>query len=222
MIRFFFQRFLPKKPFLLEPLEAYDIWSESYTNEKNPVKQLSDKAILNNLPSLKNKHVLDFGCGAGFFCKIAEDQLASSVRGIDISPKMIAKAESESGCKKAIFTVLTTPTLPIQDSTIDVVISGLVFGHIDNIDVTLNEIFRVLKPEGFLIFTDFHWVAAKSGMKRTFHAGKKTYEIKHTIYSQEKYLQLLKNSGFKNPSFQQYSWNETPVILTAKFQKLIL
>ena len=43
-------------------------------------------------PDLKNKTVLDLGCGYGWHCKYAADNGAASVLGIDLSEKMIAEA----------------------------------------------------------------------------------------------------------------------------------
>lgn len=45
------------------------------------------------MPDLKGKTVLDLGCGYGWHCKYAAENGAESVTGIDISHKMLAKAE---------------------------------------------------------------------------------------------------------------------------------
>lgn len=48
------------------------------------------------LPDLKNKHVLDLGCGFGWHCRYARAQQAKSVIGVDISEKMLEKAQEKT------------------------------------------------------------------------------------------------------------------------------
>ncbi|MBR3121445.1 MAG: class I SAM-dependent methyltransferase, partial [Oceanobacillus sp.] len=44
------------------------------------------------LPELKNKRVLDLGCGFGWHCRYARMEQAHSAVGIDISEKMLQRA----------------------------------------------------------------------------------------------------------------------------------
>lgn len=49
------------------------------------------------LPDLRNKRVLDLGCGFGWHCRYAREQQASSVIGVDISEKMLQKGSRNDG-----------------------------------------------------------------------------------------------------------------------------
>src|SRR5690625_4313440 len=49
------------------------------------------------IPELRNKNVLDLGCGFGWHCRYAREQQASSVIGVDISEKMLLKAHEKTG-----------------------------------------------------------------------------------------------------------------------------
>jgi cyclopropane fatty-acyl-phospholipid synthase-like methyltransferase len=51
------------------------------------------------LPELRNKSVLDLGCGFGWHCRYAREQQASSVTGVDISEKMLQKAREMTAQK---------------------------------------------------------------------------------------------------------------------------
>jgi ubiquinone/menaquinone biosynthesis C-methylase UbiE len=44
------------------------------------------------IPDLRNKSVLDLGCGFGWHCRYAREQHADSIIGVDISEKMLQKA----------------------------------------------------------------------------------------------------------------------------------
>ena len=48
------------------------------------------------LPELRDKNVLDLGCGFGWHCRYAREQQARSVVGVDLSEKMIARAREST------------------------------------------------------------------------------------------------------------------------------
>jgi malonyl-CoA O-methyltransferase len=83
--------FKRKTPPVLSPLDGYNKWAASYASESNPIKNFSDDLIAKFLPDLRNKSVLDLGCGTGKFCILAESQDAARIHGIDLSPEMISR-----------------------------------------------------------------------------------------------------------------------------------
>jgi len=48
------------------------------------------------MPELRNKNVLDLGCGFGWHCRYVREQKASLVIGVDISEKMLQKARENT------------------------------------------------------------------------------------------------------------------------------
>ncbi len=48
------------------------------------------------LPTLRDKNVLDLGCGFGWHCRYARQQQARSVVGVDLSEKMLARARAST------------------------------------------------------------------------------------------------------------------------------
>jgi ubiquinone/menaquinone biosynthesis C-methylase UbiE len=44
------------------------------------------------LPDMRGRKVLDLGCGYGWFCRWARQNVAADVLGIDVSAKMLAQA----------------------------------------------------------------------------------------------------------------------------------
>src|SRR5258708_36104334 len=120
----FFRRREPEK---IAIQSGYDLWSEHYAEEKNPIKSASDQSVKDMLPDLKGKSVLDSGCGTGYFCQFAEQTGAEKITGVDFSARMIDKAKQH--CKKTHFV-----TGEIQDikltAPVNVVICALVLGHL--------------------------------------------------------------------------------------------
>jgi malonyl-CoA O-methyltransferase len=59
-------------------------------------------------------------------------------------------------------------SLPLRDRAFDLVLSGLALGHAVNLAACLAEIARVLRPDGVLLYSDFHPEALRRGQTRSF------------------------------------------------------
>jgi len=94
--------------------------------------------------------VLDIGCGEG--SKIIElDNLISNLDcyGIDISRQAIQSAREQAPHIK--FESGNIEQLPYPDNQFDVVFSTFTFEHVTNPQAILDEMLRVLKPQGKII-----------------------------------------------------------------------
>jgi len=97
--------------------------------------------------------VLDLGSGAGFDCFLAARKTgkSGSVIGVDFSPKMIIKAEEnlkKYDLKNIQFKLGDIEDLPIDDESIDIVISNCVINLAPDKEKVFKEISRVLKESG--------------------------------------------------------------------------
>ncbi len=112
------------------------------------------------LASLKEgETVLDLGCGAGFDCFLAAKKVGKSgkVIGVDMTLDMIKKARLNS--KKGNYTNIEfklgeIENLPIEDNSIDVIISNCVINLSVNKEKVFKEAYRVLKRNGRLMIAD--------------------------------------------------------------------
>lgn len=107
------------------------------------------------LPLVRGKAVLDAACGEGYGTAILSAN-AAHVTGIDISMEAIAHAkENYSYLDSVDFIKASIAELPIEDRSIDVVISFETIEHVpEKIQrLFLNEIVRVLKKGGILIMS---------------------------------------------------------------------
>jgi arsenite methyltransferase len=123
---------------------------ESFAGVANP---------LSLRPLRAGEHVVDVGSGAGFDCFVAAHHVGPSGRvvGVDMTDEMLRKARETADLISAVhveFRQGLAEHLPVEDGWADVVISNGVINLCADKRSVLGEIFRVLRPGGYLEFAD--------------------------------------------------------------------
>lgn len=108
------------------------------------------------IPDLKDKNVLDLGCGFGWHCRYAREQQASSVVGVDISENMIQRAREISSDPLITYVKAPIEDFSFSESRFDVVISSLVFHYIESFKDICEKVYDSLKPGGNFVFSVEH------------------------------------------------------------------
>jgi len=103
--------------------------------------------------------VVDAGSGAGFDCLVAAHQVGSagSVVGVDMLDAMLEKARASAramNLQNVEFREGLLEELPVEDGWADAVISNGVINLCVDKEQVLREIWRVLRPGGWLQFAD--------------------------------------------------------------------
>jgi SAM-dependent methyltransferase len=143
--------------------------------------------------------VLDLGSGGGFDCFLAAQKVGSSgkVIGVDMTPEMVKKAQANAqkyGYLNVEFRHGDIEDLPVEDSSVDIIISNCVINLAPDKEKVFREAFRVLKPEGRMYISDMvlldelpEELKNDSGLLAGCIAG---------AVLKEEYLRLLKKAGF--------------------------
>jgi len=125
-----------------EENDIYEIFSiaEDYPN----------KISEHLLPKVKNKIVLDLGCGTGKFMQKFYKE-ATKYYGLDLSNEQLKIARAKSNGDNTEFFCCSAEEIPLPDNSVDIIISTWVLGTILEIDrrnKVLEEMKRVLKNDG--------------------------------------------------------------------------
>ena len=129
--------------------ESFGSASKSYDVSAR-LQRFSGKHLMRWLPNKNDLRVLDLGSGTGFFT----DLLASSYRdviGLDFSKEMVKFAKN---CRNENILWINADAhkIPLQDESIDFIYSNLVIQWCEPLDNAIDEMLRVLKPGGLIIF----------------------------------------------------------------------
>lgn len=99
-----------------------------------------------------NKTVLDIACGDGYGSALLSS-VAEHVTGVDISEEAVLAASENYGNNKLDYRHGSCTAIPLESSSVDVIISFETIEHFKDHTKFMSEVKRVLRPNGLLLIS---------------------------------------------------------------------
>lgn len=201
---------------------------EAYANMMRSRKGLEGAgewhALRQLLPDFKGKRVLDLGCGYGWHCRYAAENGAISVVGIDLSTKMLEKAQALTSDQRIQYQNAAIEDFEFSSGSFDVVLSSLAIHYISDFDGLCRKIYETLSSQGIFVFSVEHptftaygsqdWIYDAEGNKlhwpvdNYFKEGKRTsvflgQEVIKYHRTLDTYINGLLSNGFSLTGFAE-------------------
>jgi phosphoethanolamine N-methyltransferase len=157
---------------------------------------------------LRERLVVDVGCGLGGPACVLAERFGARVLGLDLEPPLIERARKRAAQRglgdRVRFEVVKPGAMPCEDATVDLVISAGAFTQTADKRAAFRECWRVLKPGGTISLYD--WVRGTAGelsdaMRRWIELEGLTYELEPL----PRYGELLEQVGFVEVALEDAS-----------------
>lgn len=133
----------------------YDLWAKDYEQELDKkfgylAPEPAVKLLVKYLP--KSAKILDAGAGTGLVGQLLKQRGYENLEGIDLSPGMLEEAHSKNVYNSLYQMVLGEP-LDFTTDYFDAIISVGTFTYQHAPSSSFDELIRITKPGGYIIFT---------------------------------------------------------------------
>ena len=180
--------------------DLYKAWAPLYDESVSigiPYK-VEEGVLIDIVNPKPGERILDVGCGTG---RTIEKLISSGaeITGIDLSEEMLGIAKKKFPRISFINANIEDP-LPFPDGSFHKIISSLTFQFIADIREPLGELYRVLKPRGMLVVTDFlagaplDWSLIEYNREKKFKGSVGSVSTFRTLVE---YVELLTHPGFE-------------------------
>ncbi|HET7640053.1 MAG TPA: class I SAM-dependent methyltransferase [Ktedonobacteraceae bacterium] len=179
-------------------IEHFDQWSSTYENSwmQRAFFDRAHQAVLALAAGIVHQpaSVLDVGCGTGRLLRQAHTYWPEAqLIGVDPANGMIEMAKRLT--PNATFLTGMAEALPLQDASVDLALSTISFHHWQDQAAGIQEIARVLRPEGFFLLVDLSfpdWLGQVFRLKR--------------VHSRARLQALFNQAGLQVQTQQKVSW----------------
>lgn len=165
--------------------------------EKYEMKLMSSQASGRRFGS-----VLEIGCGNGGGTRLIQKYFSpENIEAVDYDDKMINKASKRNSSPEINFQQMDAANLTFPDQMFDAVFDFGIIHHIPNWRLCINELKRVLKPEGELLIADLSSESFSHGTGRLWKI--LTDHPYETMFTAQEFVDYLEKIGFRINHFHQ-------------------
>ena len=144
---------------------------------------------------VRNKTILDMGCGTGGQDRRLIEMGAKKVLGIDISEKMIEVAKKDTDSDKITYKLLSMSNLEEITEKFDIVISSLAIHYVEDYDLLCKKVYNLLNDGGYFIFSHMHPMESAIIFKG--------FEDRSVVINDKKYFLI---SDYNNEGKREIHW----------------
>jgi len=112
--------------------------------------------LLSLLPDVRDRRVLDLGCGAGQLARYLATLGAADVLGVDLSERMLELARSQWAHERVSYVREAVEDVTFPTGRFDLVVSSLVLHYVDDYCGLIARIAEWLTPGGHLVYSTEH------------------------------------------------------------------
>lgn len=151
--------------------------------------------------------VLDVGCGVGIGPVYMAAQIGCRVVGVDITARMLERAQERAqrhGVSDLLdFRLADMHALPFGDGRFDAAIAESVLSFSADKTHVVNELLRVVKPGGWIAFTEAIWVQPPPPEKANFMA--EAAGMPHGVLNHAEWQAILESSDLQAIIAESYA-----------------
>lgn len=201
-----------------------------------------DPIVFEILGDVKNKKIIEIGCGNGYFARLLAGK-GAKITAVDLSSKLLSFAEKKEKTNPLSIKYLLRDAADlreIKNESFDIAVANMSMMDIADTEKAIKEISRVLKENGCFIFSITHpvfcdylqrWVMFEDGGKKYFAKATGIYlssvikkrilwtsqaEAPHYHHSVETWFGYLKNANFLVSDFREITTKKTVKKATEK------
>ena len=221
------QQYLQNKKGLVQNIfdQVYDRYDLMNDFMSLGIHRLWKKSLLNMMNPSQNQNLIDVACGTGDIAKLFLNYVnkKSQITCVDPNKHMINKGKEKlNEFKNLKWVISTAEKLPLNDNSFDFYTISFGLRNTKNLNKTLTEAYRVLKPGGRYLCLEFSKIQNsdlefiyKNYSKLIPSIGKfvvgKEKPYKYLIKSienfinQDELIDLMKKNGFKKCTYRNLS-----------------
>ena len=221
------QQYLQNKKGLVEGVfdQVYDRYDLMNDFMSLGIHRLWKKSLINIMNPSANKKLVDVACGTGDIGKLFLDKTdkKSSVTSVDPNKRMVSQGKKKLlKYKNVEWVIAPAEKLPFSNNSFDYYSISFGLRNTKNLELTLSEAYRVLKPGGRYLCLEFSKIQNTNlnliyknyskliPLIGQFIVGEKEpyeYLVKsiQQFINQEELIDLMKKNKFKKCSYRNFS-----------------
>ena len=179
----------------------YSEYSSMRDTELNANNLIEIPIMKTLLPDLKNKTILDLGCGNGAMSKFFIEKGAKRVVALDISKNMINEAKEKNYSEHIEYSIMAMEDISKLNEKFDIVFSSLAFHYVKDFKKLIADIYNLLVPNGILLYSQENPIATAPILEK---------DTPKYIQTDTKRYYLV--SDYSNNGERKWFWNVDGVI----------